>query len=128
VLATPSSILTMTAGSLYQRLRFASSIPWVIQILPAFIDVTHDPLKGKVLTLAAIAALAASAWWAREIAPFPGVTRWLTVPLALLLAAYLHLGYRGFRWVAGLTLLAAARSGRRPAVRSFSVAKSTAIR
>jgi hypothetical protein len=66
----------------------------------------NDLAKGKLLTLVAIAVLLTSAWWAREIAPSLGIPRWLGVPLGLLLAVYLHLGYRGFRWLVGIALVA----------------------
>jgi hypothetical protein len=68
---------------------------------------TNHLLKGKLITLAAIAALLSSAWWIREIAPSLRIPRWVGVPLAVLLVVYLHLGYRGFRWIVGVLLVVA---------------------
>ena len=70
-----------------------------------------DLTKGKLLTQAAIATLIAAAWWLGESVPVPGVSRWLGVPLALLLAAYLHWGYRRFNWIVGIALIVAGGGG-----------------
>lgn len=85
---------------------------------------TNDLVKGKMVTFAAIAALLTSAWWSQEIAPSLNTPRWVGVPLALLLAMYLHLGYRGFRWIVGAVLVAAGGAATYQLARSGSYASS----
>ena len=67
----------------------------------------HDPrTTGRLLTLAAVAALLAAAWWGREFVSPSAPAPWTAVPAALLLAIHLLHGYRGFRWIVGGLLLA----------------------
>jgi hypothetical protein len=60
--------------------------------------------RGKLLILAAIVALLISTWWLDLAAPSLEAPRWMGVPLALILALHLFLGYRGFKWIVGAAL------------------------
>jgi hypothetical protein len=66
-----------------------------------------DLVRGRLLALVAVVALLAAAWRADEIVPSAGLPRWAAVPAALLLGIYLHQGYRGFRWIVAVLLVAA---------------------
>jgi hypothetical protein len=65
-----------------------------------------DPTTGRLLTLAAVAALLAAAWWGRSLVFPSGPAPWTAVPAAVLLAIHLVHGYRGVRWIVGSLLLA----------------------
>ena len=63
----------------------------------------EDTEKGRLTILGAVAVLLISAWWIESFAPY--LNRWVAVLLASLLGLYLHLAYRGFRWLVAGALL-----------------------